>query len=90
MILLNVANSKREWNFLGILLIKAATKMDLGPDIKIDYALPFVPFKNEEYQHLNILKKIVNHGIKETELALGQFPFSEKHKNLIFVIPFRC
>ena len=42
--------------------------MDLGPDIKIDYALPFVPFKNEEeYQYLNILKKIVNHGIKRED-----------------------
>ena len=47
---------------------KCITKMDLGPDIKVHYALPFGPFKNkEEYQYLNILKKIIDCGIKRED-----------------------
>jgi dihydrofolate reductase / thymidylate synthase len=47
---------------------KCITEMDLGPEVKVHYALPFVPFKNEEeYQYLNILKKIIDCGIKRED-----------------------
>ena len=47
---------------------KCLFKNTEGLDIRVDYALPFVPFKNEEeYQYINILKNILTNGIKRQD-----------------------
>lgn len=47
---------------------KCLFKNDEGLDIEIQYALPYEPYKNiEEYQYLNILKQILNKGIKRQD-----------------------